>query len=263
MSGRSSVIRFDSRPRFTIHDCTSQTSYDDHTTRLHQVGRRGDALARLRARVPDSRRRRGRCPQAPADRRLSARRARRPEHAGAVRRSRLLPAATVDRHRAGRAATTAPSISTASSASTRGWRRSSRSGTTGLLAAIHACGSPDSTRSHFDAQDYMESATPGVKSTRDGWLNRYLQATNSTTPLQGVAVTRQTPRTMQGRAATLAVPGRRRVRGPRHDGIGASDRGQLLAHGRFAARRQRARGVRGHERAAEGDRRVVPAGERR
>jgi len=77
----------------------------------------------------------------------------------------------------------------------------------GLLAAIHACGSPDTTRSHFDAQDYMESATPGVKSTRDGWLNRYLQAVNSTTPLQGVAVTRQTPRTMQGRAATLSFPG--------------------------------------------------------
>jgi uncharacterized protein (DUF1501 family) len=77
----------------------------------------------------------------------------------------------------------------------------------GMLAAIHACGSPDATRSHFDAQDYMESATPGVKSTRDGWLNRYLQAINSTTPLQGVAVTRQTPRTMQGRAATLAFPG--------------------------------------------------------
>ena len=43
------------------------------------------------------------------------------------------------------------------------------------LAVVHACGSPDATRSHFDAQDYMESATPGVKSTRDGWLNRYLQ----------------------------------------------------------------------------------------
>jgi uncharacterized protein (DUF1501 family) len=44
------------------------------------------------------------------------------------------------------------------------------------LAIIHAAGSPDNTRSHFDAQDYMESATPGVKSTRDGWLNRYLQS---------------------------------------------------------------------------------------
>ncbi len=44
------------------------------------------------------------------------------------------------------------------------------------LAIVHASGSPDNTRSHFDAQDYMESATPGVKSTQDGWLNRYLQA---------------------------------------------------------------------------------------
>jgi len=41
------------------------------------------------------------------------------------------------------------------------------------LAIVHAAGSPDNTRSHFDAQDYMESATPGVKSTRDGWLNRF------------------------------------------------------------------------------------------
>jgi len=48
------------------------------------------------------------------------------------------------------------------------WRR-------GDLAVVHACGSPDSTRSHFDAQDYMETATPGLKSTSDGWLNRYLQ----------------------------------------------------------------------------------------
>src|SRR6187399_2074211 len=44
------------------------------------------------------------------------------------------------------------------------------------LAIVHACGSPDATRSHFDAQDYMESGTPGVKSTEDGWLNRYLKA---------------------------------------------------------------------------------------
>ena len=44
------------------------------------------------------------------------------------------------------------------------------------MAVVHACGSPDGTRSHFDAQDYMETATPGVKSTQDGWLNRYLHA---------------------------------------------------------------------------------------
>ncbi len=42
------------------------------------------------------------------------------------------------------------------------------------LAFVHACGSPDNSRSHFDAQDYMESGTPGVKSTPDGWMNRLL-----------------------------------------------------------------------------------------
>ena len=46
----------------------------------------------------------------------------------------------------------------------------------GQLAIVHACGSPDMSRSHFDAQDYMESGTPGVKNTDDGWLNRALQA---------------------------------------------------------------------------------------
>src|SRR5437899_1204259 len=40
------------------------------------------------------------------------------------------------------------------------------------LAIVHATGSPDPTRSHFDAQDYMEAGTPGLKATRDGWLNR-------------------------------------------------------------------------------------------
>jgi uncharacterized protein (DUF1501 family) len=74
------------------------------------------------------------------------------------------------------------------------------------LAVVHACGSPDQTRSHFDAQDYMETATPGVKSTRDGWLNRYLQATGAeASPLRGVAVARQMPRSLQGRAPALAV----------------------------------------------------------
>ena len=77
----------------------------------------------------------------------------------------------------------------------------------GDLAIVHACGSPDATRSHFDAQDYMETATPGVKSTPDGWLNRYLQArageTDST--FRGVALTPQMPRVLQGRASTLAM----------------------------------------------------------
>ncbi len=51
----------------------------------------------------------------------------------------------------------------------------------GHLAIVHAAGSPDSTRSHFDAQDYMESGTPGVKSTTDGWLNRMLQSEAAST----------------------------------------------------------------------------------
>jgi uncharacterized protein (DUF1501 family) len=75
------------------------------------------------------------------------------------------------------------------------------------LAVVHACGSPDSTRSHFDAQDYMETATPGVKSTADGWLNRYLQARRDeqATPFRAVALTSQVPRMLQGPAPALAV----------------------------------------------------------
>jgi uncharacterized protein (DUF1501 family) len=76
------------------------------------------------------------------------------------------------------------------------------------LAVVHASGSPDRTRSHFDAQDYMETATPGVKSTRDGWLNRYLQVSSTdTSPLRGMALGRQMPRTMRGPAPALALGG--------------------------------------------------------
>jgi len=74
------------------------------------------------------------------------------------------------------------------------------------LAIVHACGSPDATRSHFDAQDYMETATPGVKATRDGWLNRYLRASGEPAPLRGVAIARQMPRSLQGTAPALAFP---------------------------------------------------------
>jgi uncharacterized protein (DUF1501 family) len=75
------------------------------------------------------------------------------------------------------------------------------------LAIVNACGSPDSTRSHFDAQDYMETATPGVKSTADGWLNRYLQARQAeeATPFRAVALTSQLPRMLQGTAPALAM----------------------------------------------------------
>jgi uncharacterized protein (DUF1501 family) len=75
------------------------------------------------------------------------------------------------------------------------------------LAVVHAAGSPDPTRSHFEAQDYMESATPGVKSTRDGWINRYLQtlAPSHATPLQGVSIGQTPPRILAGRAPTFSV----------------------------------------------------------
>jgi uncharacterized protein (DUF1501 family) len=75
------------------------------------------------------------------------------------------------------------------------------------LAIIHAGGSPDNTRSHFDAQDYMESATPGRKGTPDGWLNRYLQSKSypERSPFRAVSMTQAMPRAMQGRAPTLAI----------------------------------------------------------
>src|SRR5687768_9530760 len=75
------------------------------------------------------------------------------------------------------------------------------------LAIVHACGSHDDTRSHFDAQDYMESGTPGVKSTPDGWMNRYLHAKEhqKATPFRAVALAPQLPRTLQGTAPALAI----------------------------------------------------------
>ena len=75
------------------------------------------------------------------------------------------------------------------------------------LAIVHAAGSPDNTRSHFDAQDYMESATPGVKSTADGWLNRYLQskADPERSLFRAVSMTQTMPRVLQGKAPTLAI----------------------------------------------------------
>jgi len=79
------------------------------------------------------------------------------------------------------------------------------------LAIVHACGSPDSTRSHFDAQDYMETGTPGLKSTADGWLNRYLQAKRDEAaehekhPFRAVSMTQQLPRMLHGRASAVAM----------------------------------------------------------
>ncbi|MBP7549151.1 MAG: DUF1501 domain-containing protein [Gemmatimonadaceae bacterium] len=80
----------------------------------------------------------------------------------------------------------------------------------GWLAPIHAVGSPSATRSHFDAQDYMESGTPDRKGTKDGWLNRYLATCDTceagrTEPFRAVAMTQQTPRILQGPAPAVAM----------------------------------------------------------
>ena len=77
----------------------------------------------------------------------------------------------------------------------------------GQLAAITSVGSPDNTRSHFDAQDYMESGTPGNKGTKDGWLNRVLQANaeKDASPFRAVAMTQQTPRCLYGRSPSVAM----------------------------------------------------------
>ena len=82
----------------------------------------------------------------------------------------------------------------------------------GLLAPVHAVGSPSTTRSHFDAQDYMETGTPDVKGTTDGWLNRYLavqgtcdECNLAKTPFRAVAFTPQTPRILEGPSPTVAM----------------------------------------------------------
>jgi len=77
----------------------------------------------------------------------------------------------------------------------------------GSLAAVQAVGSPDPTRSHFDAQDFMESGTPGRKSTEDGWLNRHLQddPDPGATPFRGVSMTPALPRILAGRVPAVAM----------------------------------------------------------
>jgi uncharacterized protein (DUF1501 family) len=77
----------------------------------------------------------------------------------------------------------------------------------GQLAIIQAVGSPDPTRSHFDAQDFMESGTPGLKSTEDGWLNRALQSMpeENASPFRAVAFGPYLPRTLAGSAPAVAI----------------------------------------------------------
>ncbi len=76
----------------------------------------------------------------------------------------------------------------------------------GSLAFVHACGSPDPTRSHFDAQDYMENGTPGNKKTADGWLNRLLASLPAATPTKAVNLGNTTPRILMGRSPIANFP---------------------------------------------------------
>jgi uncharacterized protein (DUF1501 family) len=74
------------------------------------------------------------------------------------------------------------------------------------LAIVHAVGSPDPTRSHFDAQDYMETGTPGRKGTPSGWLNRVSGLLgHEATPFRSVAMTPALPRSLYGEQSALAV----------------------------------------------------------
>jgi hypothetical protein len=116
-------------------------------------------------------------------RRVPAWRGGRPQHGGPARRSELLPSRgsiAVARPVAGNAEATVDldgffGLHPAMAPLKPLWDDQ-------RLAIVHACGSPDTTRSHFDAQDYMESGTPGVKSTQDGWLARGLSATPRPAP---------------------------------------------------------------------------------
>ena len=117
------------------------------------------------------------------------------------------------------------------------------------LAIVEATGSPDGSRSHFEAQDSMESGTPG-KTTGDGWLNRALPAAaggaSSTAALRAVALTNQVPRTLRGDREAIAVGNLDQFK------VGNQDAATILqsmyaTHTRRLAGTRRQGSVRGHE----------------
>jgi uncharacterized protein (DUF1501 family) len=76
------------------------------------------------------------------------------------------------------------------------------------LAIVHAAGSPDATRSHFDAQDFMETGTPGLRATDDGWLNRSLRSISSApqiSPFRAIALGPSVPRILSGSEPAVAM----------------------------------------------------------
>ncbi len=99
------------------------------------------------------------------------------------------------------------------------------------LAIVHAAGSPDTTRSHFDAQDYMESGTPGVKSTEDGWLNRAVAGVKEPqpSPFRAVAMGGALPRTLAGSVPAVAMSDLQSF------GVGGRGPGAAIASNTFEA----------------------------
>ncbi len=76
----------------------------------------------------------------------------------------------------------------------------------GRMAIVHGVGSPNNTRSHFDAQDYMESGTPFNKGTASGWLNRAVGLLrHDGTPFRAVSVTSALPRSLYGDNEAIAI----------------------------------------------------------
>ena len=88
----------------------------------------------------------------------------------------------------------------------------------GSLAFVHASGSPDESRSHFQAQAYMESGTPGVRTTQDGWMNRVLAALpGQHAPTEAVNFGKTLPRILEGTVPVASVPTHERGYGHARD----------------------------------------------
>jgi uncharacterized protein (DUF1501 family) len=106
----------------------------------------------------------------------------------------------------------------------------------GTLAFVHAVGSPDTTRSHFDAQDFLELGTPGVKVTRDGWLARAMaQVHAARTPVDAIAVSQRLPRSLQGDPEALAFANLDQLRVRPIAGAPGGAQGRTLARQTFEA----------------------------
>lgn len=96
------------------------------------------------------------------------------------------------------------------------WRQKS-------LAFVHASGSPVVERSHFQAQDYIENGTPGIRDTKDGWLNRLLAELPHGPVTQALNVGITTPYIFKGKMEVASMkPGRNSMGGIPTDNLNFS-----------------------------------------